>query len=81
MESETVQLFWRVIVGLVACIVILIAVLGFLSVRLSESRIAVTCGSFSSYADMQDFLKNNPGYEPKLDSNHNGIPCENLKSK
>lgn len=41
-------------------------------IRLNDSRLILNCGSFNSYADA---LKALPQH-PKLDKNHNGIPCE-----
>lgn len=43
-------------------------------IRLNESQLVVSCASFSSYGEA---VQNLPRY-PKLDRNHNGIPCEKL---
>lgn len=79
MQAQTIQTLMRVTMGLLALLAILLVGTGLLAVRLSESRLVITCGSFSSYAEAQAFMKAHPAYASKLDRNHNGEACESKK--
>lgn len=46
-------------------------------IRLNDSRVVITCASFSSYGEAYTFVQNHLEYAKRLDRNNNGEPCQN----
>lgn len=58
----------------------LIIILAFYLVRLTESKVVISCRvSFSSRADAISYVKRHPDYAKRLDRGGRPGPCDNLK--
>lgn len=66
---------------LLGVVIVLTVVLGSFFVRLNESRLVINCSSFSSYGDLMNFIRINPGYDKRLDHNGDGRPCTDIYGK